>query len=57
MNKYIRKEIFIVIDIILIVILINMIYLILNRYLNNDLILPKNITTYEYFRIKLSNII
>ena len=54
MNKmYITKEVFIVINFILIMILIFLIYIILNGFLTKDFICPKELSFYEYFRVKI----
>lgn len=57
MNKYITRRFFIILDIILVITLIILIILIINSILTNDFISPSKISTIDYFRVKLSNII
>lgn len=54
MNKlYITKEVFIVINVILVMILMYLIYIILNGFLTKDFISPEKLSLYEYFRVKI----
>ena len=48
MNRYIGKKTFIVINIILFFLEIVMVYLLITKYLSNDIISPNEITFYEY---------
>lgn len=56
MNRLLKKEVFIIIDIILVIILIYMIFIILNSILTKDYIGPKKLDKISYFKVKLSNI-
>lgn len=57
MNRYITKKMYVIINIILFLIEIYLIYLLINRYLNNDFISPNEITFYEYLINKFNNFI
>ena len=57
MNKLYNKNVFIIIDIFLIIVLLIILYIFINNFLTNDIISPTKLTFYEYFRVKLSNII
>ena len=48
---------YVIINIILFLIEIYLIYLLINRYLNNDFISPNEITFYEYLINKFNNFI
>lgn len=57
MNRLMNKEFFLLLDIILILILIFILYTTIYTFLVKDIISPYKLTFYEYFRVKLSNII
>jgi len=57
MNKYITKKMYVIINIVVFLIEIYLIYLLINRYLNNDFISPNEITFYEYLVNKFNNFI
>lgn len=57
MNRYITKRMYIVINVALFIIEIFLIYLLINRYLNNDFISPNDITFYEYLINKFQELV
>ena len=56
-NKYIKKNVFFIVNFILFLLEILMIYLIIKSILTKDLIRPNEIAFYEYIRVKLSNLL
>ena len=55
MHKYLTKRSFIIINIILFLIEVFLIYLMINTFLNNDVLSPQTISFYEYLKLTFQN--
>ncbi len=55
MHKYLTKRSFIIINIILFLIEAFLIYLMINTFLNNDVLSPQTISFYEYLKLTFQN--
>ncbi len=56
MNNYITKKMFIIINVILFLIEVGLIYVTINSFLSKDFISPSELSTLEYIKTKIINI-